>query len=175
MRLAGVAGSDMDLNPRASPTHAESFGDGPATAFAMHNPAAMTRLEGHHVSLGAGLVAFLGARLQSGVATVLDAVDLRGKLVGADLVITAEGRVDAQSAFGKAPAGVATLAAELGVPCIVLAGSLGPGFEELYSHGVCSVFSILDRPMDLATALAEAAPLLTQTAEAVMRVWAAQE
>jgi len=121
--------------------------------------------------LGAGLVAFLGAHLQSGVATVLDAVDLRKKLAGADLVITAEGRVDAQSAFGKAPAGVAALAAELGIPCIVLAGSLGPGFEELYSHGVCGVFSILDRPMDLATALAEAAPLLTQTAEAVMRVW----
>jgi len=121
--------------------------------------------------LGAGLVAFLGARLQSGVATVLDAVDLRGKLTGADLVITAEGRVDAQSAFGKAPAGVAALAAELGVPCIVLAGSLGPGFEALYSHGVCGVFSILDRPMNLATALAEAAPLLTRTAEAVMRVW----
>jgi glycerate 2-kinase len=124
--------------------------------------------------LGAGLVAFFGARLQSGVATVLDAVDLRGKLTGADLVITAEGRVDAQSAFGKAPAGVAALAAELGVPCIVLAGSLGPGFEALYSHGVCGIFSILDRPMDLSTALAEAAPLLTRAAEAVMRVWTTQ-
>ena len=123
--------------------------------------------------LGAGLVAFLGARLQSGVVTVLAAVGLREKMAGSDLVITAEGRVDAQSAFGKAPAGVAAAAAEAGIPAVVLAGSLGPGYEALYAHGVCGVFPIVDRPMPLQEALEQAEGLLEHAAESVLRLWLA--
>ena len=123
--------------------------------------------------LGAGLAAFLGARLRSGVETVLPAVGLAEKMAGSDLVITAEGRVDGSSAFGKATAGVAAVAAEQGVPVVVLAGSIGDGCEALYERGVRAVFSIVDRPIELADALRDAGPLMERAAESVLRLWLA--
>jgi glycerate kinase len=72
--------------------------------------------------LGAGLVAFLGARLRPGVEVVIEAVGLADRMARADLVVTGEGRLDEQSLRGKAPAGVLRLARELGVPAIVLCG-----------------------------------------------------
>ena len=123
--------------------------------------------------LGAGLVAFLGAEMRSGVETVMAAVRLRERMAGADLVISAEGRLDGQSAFGKATAGVVRTAHELGVPAVALAGSLGPGYEKLHEMGLCAAFAIVDRPMDLAAAMAEAEPLLERAAESVMRLWLA--
>jgi glycerate kinase len=79
--------------------------------------------------LGAGLMAFLGARLRPGVEVVMDAVRLRERLRGADLVITGEGRFDGQSLRGKAPAGVLRAAAEFGVPALVLCGERQAGVE----------------------------------------------
>jgi glycerate kinase len=121
--------------------------------------------------LGAGLVAFLGARLCAGAATVMDAVGLREKMAGSDLVITAEGRIDGQSPFGKATAAVATLAAEMGIPAVALVGSIGPGFEKVYACGMSAVFCIMDCPMDLQAALGRAEALLERSAESVMRLW----
>ena len=72
--------------------------------------------------LGAGLVAFLGARLRSGVDVVMEAVRLRDRLEGVDLVITGEGAFDEQSLHGKAPAGVLRAADELRIPALVLCG-----------------------------------------------------
>ena len=72
--------------------------------------------------LGGGLVAFAGARLQRGVEIVADAVNLRRRIAGADLVITGEGRLDASSAFGKTAVGVARMAKEAGVPVVAIAG-----------------------------------------------------
>jgi glycerate kinase len=72
--------------------------------------------------LGAGLVAFLGARLRPGVEVVMEAVRLRERLEDADVVVTGEGTFDAQSMHGKAPAGVLQAAAEAGVTAIVMAG-----------------------------------------------------
>jgi glycerate kinase len=72
--------------------------------------------------LGAGLVAFLGARLRPGVEVVMEAVRLRERLEDADVVVTGEGSFDAQSMRGKAPAGVLQAAAEAGVSAIVIAG-----------------------------------------------------
>jgi glycerate kinase len=123
--------------------------------------------------LGAGLVAFLGAELRSGVETVAEAVGLREKMAGADLAITAEGRLDGQSTFGKATAGVIACAHELGVPVVVLAGSLGDGYQALHQGGMCAAFSIVDGPMSLEEAFAEAGDLLERTAESVMRLWLA--
>jgi glycerate kinase len=123
--------------------------------------------------LGAGLVAFLGARLQSGVETVMEAARLREKMQGSDLVITAEGRLDWQSAFGKATAGVAGAASELGIPVVALAGTLGEGFAEVYAHGVSAAFSITDGPMSLAAAMDDAGDLLARAAESVLRLWIA--
>jgi glycerate 2-kinase len=72
--------------------------------------------------LGAGLVAFLGARLRPGVDVVMEAVGLRERMEKADLVVTGEGTFDEQSLHGKAPAGVLRAAAEFRRPAVVLCG-----------------------------------------------------
>ena len=79
--------------------------------------------------LGAGLIAFLGAELVSGAKVVARAADLAGRVRQAGLVITGEGRLDAQTAYGKTPQFVAQVAAEAGRPVICLAGHLGEGYE----------------------------------------------
>ena len=88
-----------------------------------------TRGAGAAGGLGAGLIAFLGARLRPGVEVVMDAVRLRERLRAANLVITGEGSFDGQSLRGKAPAGVLRAAAELGVPALVLCGERQVGVE----------------------------------------------
>ena len=123
--------------------------------------------------LGAGLVAFLGARMASGVHTVMEAVRLADRMRGSDLVITAEGRLDGQSAFGKTIAGVAEVAAAQGIPVVALAGSVGPGAERIHDCGVSAVFCIADGPLTLQDAMDRAAQLLGRTAEAVTRLWLA--
>jgi glycerate kinase len=72
--------------------------------------------------LGAGLVAFLGAELRPGVDVVMDAVGFSGRLAGADLVVTGEGRLDVQSLHGKVPAGVVRRARAAGTPVMILCG-----------------------------------------------------
>lgn len=84
--------------------------------------------------LGAGLIAFAGAEVRSGFEVVADTVGLRDRIDGADLVMTGEGRLDGQTTFGKTVAGVTAIANELGVPVIVVPGSLGDGWESLSSH-----------------------------------------
>jgi glycerate 2-kinase len=80
---------------------------------------------------GAGFaLAALGARLVGGAALVCDLVGLDGALAGASLVITGEGRLDAQTAAGKAPAEVALRAAAAGVPCVAVAGSADGGASD---------------------------------------------
>lgn len=91
---------------------------------------------------GAGLVAFLDARLVPGASLVVETSGLDGALRGADLVITGEGRVDAQTAYGKAPGEVARRAHEAGVPTLLLAGSRGPGWETLTSGGITAVATL---------------------------------
>lgn len=114
--------------------------------------------------LGAGASVFLGATLRPGVDIVLDALALDTALVGADLVITGEGRLDSQTVRGKTPVGVARLARQHGVPVIALAGALGAGYEAVYDHGISAVFSVVNRPCLLEEALAEARPNIRGTA-----------
>jgi glycerate kinase len=93
---------------------------------------------------GAGLIAFLDARLVPGAPLVVDASGFDKALPGARLVITGEGRVDAQTAFGKAPGEVAKRAHRAGIPTLLLAGSRGPGWESLISMGVNSVVTLAE-------------------------------
>jgi glycerate kinase len=72
--------------------------------------------------LGAGLIAFLGAKLRPGIALVMDAVAFQGRLAGTNLVVTGEGSFDEQSLRGKVPAGVLRAAEEARVPAVVLCG-----------------------------------------------------
>jgi glycerate kinase len=79
--------------------------------------------------LGAALIAFLGAELRSGAEVVGQAAGIEERIRAADIVITGEGRLDGQTAFGKAPQYVARLAQAGGKPAICIAGSLGDGYE----------------------------------------------
>jgi glycerate kinase len=88
---------------------------------------------------GAGLMVFLGARLRRGAPLVVEAAGLEGALIGARVVLTGEGRVDRQSAFGKGPVEVARRAAAARVPVILLAGGLGEGWEAVLDEGVTIV------------------------------------
>ena len=120
--------------------------------------------------LGAGLMAFTGATLQSGIDMVCEVLDFDSLLLGADLVITGEGRADRSTIFNKAPVGVARHANAHGVPTVLLAGGLGPGYEELYGHGLASIVCIADRPMSFDVSLSRTAELLESTAERTMRL-----
>jgi glycerate kinase len=97
---------------------------------------------------GAGLVAFLGAELVPGAPLVVDAAGFDEKLKGASLVITGEGRVDEQTAYGKAPGEVARRAQAAGVPVLLLAGSKGEGWEALSRLGVTSVVTLGEQGRD---------------------------
>jgi len=119
--------------------------------------------------LGAGLAAFAGATLGSGVELVLDAVDFRKRIRGASLIITGEGRLDRQSAYGKVVAGVAAEGRKRRIPVIVLAGTLGPDFREIYSWGVTAAFALTRGGGDSTGAMARAPALLADLAEAVLR------
>lgn len=117
--------------------------------------------------LGAGLVAFCGARLRPGVELVIEAVDLPARLQGADLVVTGEGALDRQTRFGKTPAGVGRLARRLGIPAVAVVGGIGEGVDRalLDECGLVAVCSIVPRPMPLEQAVAEAVPLLQHAGE----------
>ena len=121
--------------------------------------------------LGAGLMAFLGARLRRGIEIVIDAVNLRERMKGCDLVLTGEGAMDRQTVFGKTAIGVAKVAQSLGIPVIAIVGGIGDGAEEVMSHGILAYFSIVNRPMTLEAAMANAPALTESCAEQVMRVW----
>ena len=81
--------------------------------------------------VGAGLVAFLGARLTPGAPLVVEAAGLDRALTGARAVFTGEGRVDRQTGYGKGPAEVIRRAEAAGVPAVLIAGSLGDGWDTL--------------------------------------------
>jgi len=121
--------------------------------------------------LGAGLVAYLGGRLAPGVELVAKACGLAQRMAGADLVITGEGRLDAQTAGGKTPVGVARIAKQQGIPVVALAGALGDGYEALYEMGIDAMASVSPGPMALSEAMARAPQLLADAAEAVGRLW----
>ncbi len=88
---------------------------------------------------GAGLMYFLGARLRRGATLVVDASGLDAALGGARAVFTGEGRVDAQTAYGKGPAEVVRRARAAGVEAVMIAGSRGPGWEAMLAEGVSFV------------------------------------
>ncbi len=117
--------------------------------------------------LGAGLVAFCGARLLPGVQLVMEAVRLQERLAGADLVVTGEGAIDRQTRFGKTPAGVGLLARRLGVPAVAVVGTIGDDVDEevLQACGLDAVLSMVPGPMALDEAMARSEQLLERAGE----------
>ena len=120
--------------------------------------------------LGAGLMAFANCRLQSGIDLVCEVLDFDKHIQDADLVLTGEGRADLSSIYDKAPVGVARKASPYGVPTVILAGSLGDGYEELYRHGIAGVVCIADRPMSFERSLARTEELLEDAAQRTIRL-----
>ena len=123
--------------------------------------------------LGFGLQAFCGARLRPGAELVLEMLEFDRHLAGADLVLTAEGRLDSQTLSGKAPALVAARARHAGIPCIAIAGSLEPGLPGLADRGFTAVLSLCPGPLSLADAMARTEELLEEAAEQVVRIFLA--
>lgn len=121
--------------------------------------------------IGGGLTAVLGAKFRPGIEVVMEAARLTETLPQVELVLTGEGRTDRQTAYGKAPVGLAQLAAAYGKPVVCLSGSLGEGYPEVLNQGISAVFSILPRPMSLEEAQSGAARYIQETAEMIVRLY----
>lgn len=119
--------------------------------------------------LGAGLMAFAGARLKSGIDIVLEATGLERCIQDADIVITGEGRVDFQTAFGKTPAGVAKAAKKHNVPVIAIGGALTDDARKVFEYGIDSMASAAVKTMSLAEAMRDARTHLANASERVIR------
>lgn len=121
--------------------------------------------------MGFAAKAYFGATFRPGVEVVAELAGLAEAVQGADLVITGEGRFDAQTLRGKTPFGVARIAQAAGVPVVVLAGTLGEGYEVMHQHGVTAAFALASGPMTLQQACDNAAHLLQQRAVDIGRLW----
>ena len=120
--------------------------------------------------LGAGMLAFLGARLLEGFPVIAGMLGLEDKIRAADLVITGEGKLDAQTRFGKTPFGVGEIARRNGKPVIAVAGAIGEGAEILYKDVFKAMFSILDGPIPLEEAIDRTPELLEKAGEKIGRL-----
>ncbi|PNH88878.1 glycerate kinase [Vibrio diazotrophicus] len=120
--------------------------------------------------MGATLVGVLNAELQPGVDIVIEAIKLDSLVQDADLVITGEGRIDSQTIHGKTPIGVARTAKRYGRKVIAIAGCFTPDYGVVHDHGLDAVFAIVNRSVDLDTALQEAELNLLQTSSNIARL-----
>jgi len=93
-------------------------------------------------AMGAGMLAFFGAKLQMGIETVLDTVRFDEELIGTDMVLTGEGKIDGQSLRGKVVIGVARRAKLANIPVVAVVGDIGNDVEPAYAEGVSSIISI---------------------------------
>ncbi|MHA3048025.1 glycerate kinase [Acinetobacter sp. ANC 4639] len=120
--------------------------------------------------LAAGLMAFTGANLHSGVDLVIEQTQLAKHIAQADYVFTGEGGIDFQTKFGKTPLGVAKVTRQFKKPLFACAGYVGEGIDELYDDGFTAIFGILDRCCDLTTACQHGQQNLERTCENIARI-----
>jgi len=105
--------------------------------------------------MAAGLVAFAGGQISSGIEKSLDLIDFDRKVQKADLVVVGEGRMDLQSLSGKAPVGVAKRTPEK-IPVLAICGGLAEDLPAFPSHHIEAAFSIVPGPCEVADALTHA-------------------
>ena len=115
-------------------------------------------------AFSAGLMAFLGGRIESGIDLILNLRGFDQQLEDAALVITSEGRMDAQTIHGKGPIGIARRARERGVPTVALVGGLQVDDALLHETGLWAALPIVSTPMPLEQALANADALVEAAA-----------
>lgn len=136
----------------------------------LHSSVAALPGAGAAGGLGAGLLAFLHANIRPGAQIVLDAIHLAERLGPAvDLLITAEGQIDMQTAYGKSVGAVAGLAKRYGIPVLALAGSLGENYRAVYDLGVDAIAVLPSGPVSLAFAMEHAASLTSDATERAVR------
>lgn len=102
---------------------------------------------------GMALLAFLNADLKPGIDLIMEELRLEEHIQQADIVLTGEGRIDDQTLNGKSMMGIARRAQKHKVPVIAVAGSIDVDEKALHQEGITSVFSIIDKPMDLKDAI----------------------
>lgn len=119
--------------------------------------------------LGAGLLAFCSAKMTNGVEQILDLLAVDRSLAKADLVITGEGRIDAQSFYGKAPIGMAQRAKNYELPVIAVVGSVSGDISAVYQHGIDLVLTTVNRPMSLQEAVNSVQILLENAGQTAIR------
>lgn len=115
-------------------------------------------------ALSAGLIAFLGGRIESGIELILEHNEFVHHLSDTTLVITGEGQIDEQTIGGKGPIGVAKLAKSHGVPTVAIVGGLNAPDELFHQAGLQAVLPIVPKPMPLSEAIQSAGYLVEQTA-----------
>jgi len=164
------------LGPRgATHTFAPQKGADSATAEALENALSQFAKNIHQLTgtdcstlpkggaaggTSAGLHALLGADLVSGFELLADLAELNQKIADADLVLTAEGQIDAQTLGGKLPSALGQRCNEMGKPLIAFCGALKGAAQPLFDHGFSGVFSIQTGPMSLEESKENAAALL---------------
>jgi glycerate kinase len=119
--------------------------------------------------LGAALTGFLGAVLKPGIDAILEFINFDSLLDDVDLVVTGEGRIDEQSAFGKVPVGVAKHCKTKNVPVVAISGIMGRNAAAVYEYGINSIMTTVNRAMPLEEALANAEELLYDAADRMFR------
>jgi glycerate 2-kinase len=121
--------------------------------------------------LGAGMVGFFGAKLRPGTQIILEVSDAAQKIKHADLVLTGEGKTDFQTAYGKVPVGVASLAQEYGVPVLAISGAVEGHPEILLDQGVNCCISVAEGPATLEEAFSKGEEQLERAVWRVLTVW----
>ena len=99
--------------------------------------------------LGAALKVFLNGEMKRGIETVLDLIHFNERLEGVDLVVTGEGRTDWQSCFGKVMQGVGERCKAKDIPVLGLSGSLGKNAMDICNHGINSLMTTVNAPMEI--------------------------
>ncbi|PEB50418.1 glycerate 2-kinase [Bacillus pseudomycoides] len=121
--------------------------------------------------VGAAVVAVLKGQLRKGIEIVLDYIGFDKHIEGADLVLTGEGRIDEQTAYGKAPVGVARRAKQHHIPVIAIGGSVLLNHIPIYKEGIDAVFGVTASPMTLEEAYRSAEENIKMTARNIATVW----
>lgn len=113
----------------------------------------------------------LGARRISGVSAVMEATHARERLIGTDVVLTAERSFDRTSLQEQVVSGVADAATDRGVPTVVVAGLVELGRREALAAGVAAAYPLAERPVDLPATAADADAALAARARRTARTW----
>ena len=123
--------------------------------------------------MGFAFLTFTNAQLESGIDIILEETKMEESIKEADLIVTGEGRLDAQTAMGKAPVGVARLAQKYKKPVVALAGSITRDAVACNARGITAYFPIVRGAVSLEEAMRKSTAMenMADTAEQVFRLY----